>query len=180
MFGLRLPCPQSNRQRPANWPHPPIKRQLSNCQNVGKVFGIAEIAISTENPEGNRQIKAGTFFAHVGRREIDRGLVKRKEKRAVINRRSNTLPRLAYCEIGQANYNHRRRLIGLAAHGSQIDFDVDQIGIDAIDGSALSAEEHGSQNKTDLACHSLAMILLIQKEYRLKVCATGKTKRASR
>ncbi len=85
MFGLRLPCAQSDRQRTAHCPHPTVQRKLADGQNVRQMLSIAEVSVSAENAKSNWQIEACTFLAHVGRRQIDRGLVKRKEESTVVD-----------------------------------------------------------------------------------------------
>src|SRR5438067_3712886 len=100
MLRLRLPGAQSNRQRAANWPHTAIERQLANGKNVRQMLSISEVAIRSENPERNWQIKTGAFFPHIGWRQIDRRLVNRKEKRAVVDGGANSFARFPDGEIG--------------------------------------------------------------------------------
>ena len=108
------------------------------------MLGVAQISICPEDAKRDRQIETCAFFTNVRRRQINRGLVKGKEECAVVDGGPNPLSRLAHGEIRQADNYHGRGSVRLVPHGSQIDFDIDQVGVDSIDGGGLSTKEHGS------------------------------------
>lgn len=64
---------------------------------------LTQISVGTEDAERNRQIETCTFFANVGRRQVNRGLMEREEERAVVNGRANSLARFSHGQVGQAD-----------------------------------------------------------------------------
>jgi hypothetical protein len=108
------------------------------------VLGVAQVAVSPQNAKCYWQIETCAFFTHVRGRQINRSLVKRKEECAVVDGGPNPLARLANGEIRQADNYHGRGSVRLVPHGSQINFNIDQVGVDSIDGGGLGTEEHGS------------------------------------
>ncbi len=90
-----------DRQRAFDRTHASIKRKLADAQNVNQVVRFGEIAVRAENAKRDRQIETRAFFAHVGGREIDRGLLKRKEVAAVLHCGADAFARLAHSGIRQ-------------------------------------------------------------------------------
>src|SRR6266571_8407507 len=106
MFCLRLARSQGDRQSAADRPHPSIKRQLADGKNVSQMFGLTQIAIRAKNTERDWEIEARALLAHVRGREIDRGLMKREEERAVVDGRADAFARFAHGEIRQSDNDY--------------------------------------------------------------------------
>ena len=75
---------------------------------VAGIGAVAEIAVRSEDSERNRKIETGAFFPHIRGRQVDRRLVKWKEKPAVVNGRTNALARLSHGSVRQADNDHRK------------------------------------------------------------------------
>ena len=69
--------------------------------------------------------------------------MKRKEEAAVVDGRADALARFADGRVGQADDGHGRRGVGLIARRRQINLDVDEVCVDAVDGGRLCMKEHG-------------------------------------
>src|ERR1044072_8255897 len=105
MLGLRLARAQSDWQSATNGTDAAVKRKLADGKNIGQMLGFAEIAVSPENAESNRQVKTRAFFAHVRRRPIDCVFLKWKKEGAVINCGANAFTRFAHSQVRQTNNN---------------------------------------------------------------------------
>src|SRR5438105_1444082 len=114
------------------------------------MFGITEIAIGAENAQSNWQVKTRAFLPHIRRREIDGRFVKWKEKGAVVYRGANALARLTHGQVRQSHNCNGCGSICFISYRSQIDFYIDQVGIDSVNCGGLGAKEHG--RCTDLVC----------------------------
>ena len=89
--------------------------------------------------KGHREIERRAFFANIGGREIDGyALTMGKLEAAVAESGLNAFT--AFLD-GVVRQTHDVEV--LHAGGTDIDFDVDEVGVDAVDGSALRFEEHG-------------------------------------
>ena len=109
------------------------------------MFARAEVAVCAEDAERDGQIETRALFAHIGGRKVDRRLVKREEEGAVVDRSPDAFARFAHGEVGQANDGHGRRRVGFATRGRQVNLDVHEVCVNAIDGGGLGAEEHSSE-----------------------------------
>src|ERR1043166_294222 len=110
---------------------------------MNQIVSLSQLAIRAENSERNRQVKTRAFLAHVSRREIDSHLLKRKEVAAVLNGRANAFARFAHGCVRQADNDDRRRgIIAFVTNRRQVYFDVDEIGVYAIDGGRECTKEH--------------------------------------
>src|SRR5581483_2123362 len=78
-----------NRQRALDRAHTAVERKLTDADDVNKTVVLGKIAVGAKDAERDRQVETRTFLAHVGGREIDRGLLKRKEVTAVLHRGPN-------------------------------------------------------------------------------------------
>jgi hypothetical protein len=134
---------QRDGKRPADRPHPAVERQLADGERAGEAFALSEVAVRAEHPERDGQVEARAALAHVRRREVDRRLVEGEEEAAVVDRRADALARLADREVGQADDGHGRRRVRLAARRREVNFDVYEVCVNAVDGGGLRAEEHG-------------------------------------
>lgn len=104
------------------------------------MLGIAEVAVGPEDTQRNRQVEARAFFADIGRRQINRGLVKRKEEGAVIDGGADAFARLTHSEVRQSDNGYGCGCVRLIAHRGQIDFNIYEVSVDAIDCGGLSPE----------------------------------------
>src|ERR1700682_3777970 len=102
------------------------------------------IAIGPEDAERHWQVEPRPLFPHISGRQVNRCLVKRKKEGAVVDSGTNAFARFTHGKVGQTDNGHRSRRIGLVANWCEIDFNIDEVGVDAIDGRGLGAEEHGS------------------------------------
>src|SRR5215217_1257567 len=99
--------------------HATIERKLTDTKNVNQALALSKLAVRAEYSQRDGQIKTRSFFANVSRSEIDRGLlIKWKEVTAVLNRRTNTLARLAHGGIRKTDNRHWRRLVVFTADRS--------------------------------------------------------------
>ena len=95
-----------------------------------------DLAHRAQNPHGHRQIEAGALLAHVGRREIDgHGLIRIAEA-GIDERGFDALTAFAHRRIRHPDHNEVARRAGRV----HVDFDVDQVRVDAIDGGAAGFE----------------------------------------
>src|ERR1019366_9252309 len=82
--------------------HASVERKLADKQRVGDLL-LVQTAICAENAERHGQVKAGTFLANVGRRQIDRDLGGWNIVAAVFQCRADPVAAFADGSIGQAN-----------------------------------------------------------------------------
>src|SRR6185503_2192968 len=96
------------------------------------MLSISQIAVRPQNSQRNGQVEACAFFADVGRRQVNRRLVKRKKEGAVINGGTNSFARLANGRIRETNDGYRRWIVRLASRGREVDLDIDQISVNPV------------------------------------------------
>jgi len=87
----------------------------------------------TDDTKRHREIEAGAFFADVGRSEIDRDVRGGDVVTAVAECGADTVAAFAHGRVGQAD---GVELIFGGLDAGYVDFDFDDVGIDAIDGGA--------------------------------------------
>lgn len=126
--------PDGDGQRALDRAHATVERKLSDGEHVRQAFEFAEIAVRAEDAERDGEVEARALFAHVGGREVDRRLVEREEEAAVVDGGADALARLANGGIGQTDDGDGRRTIDLVSRGREIDLNIDEIGVDAVDG----------------------------------------------
>src|SRR5690606_4907604 len=88
--------------------HAAVERKFADADRVRDIFRVAEIAVRTQNSESYRQVKACSFFTHIGRSKIYRRFVERKEITAVRYRGADAFARFAYGGVRQSDNNYRR------------------------------------------------------------------------
>ena len=98
-------------------------------------------ARGSENPQRDGQVKPGALLLHVRRSKIYSDILKGKVEAAVLDRRFDALAAFAYRRIRQA-YGHE-----VTVAGRDVDFHVDEIGIDAKDSGTKGFEEHESRQQ---------------------------------
>jgi hypothetical protein len=99
-----------------------------------------ESTVSSQDGDSDRQVEAGAFLFEVGGREIDGDAGGRELEPGVAHGGADAVARLADGGVRQA---YGRELLLLGFDTGEVDLDVDQIGIDAVDGGTASFEEHG-------------------------------------
>ena len=87
----------------------------------------------TDDTKRHREIEAGAFCADVGRSEIDRDVRGGDVVTAVAECGADTVAAFAHGRVGQAD---GVELIFGGLDAGYVDFDFDDVGIDAIDGGA--------------------------------------------
>jgi len=126
-----------DRKRAAHRTDSPVERELAD-QNM-PVEGLYS-PHGAEDAERHGQIESAPFLANIGWRQIDRNLLPGIDKPGVDEGALDTLAALAYGRIGHAHHN---RIARIAAR-EHIHFDVDQMGVNAVNGGAAGLEErHG-------------------------------------
>lgn len=120
-------------ERPANGPHRSIERQFAGDNMLVE---RAHQPHRAQDAERYRKIEPAALLAHAGRRQVDGdGLIGITETR-VEHGRLDALAAFAHRDIG---HSHHAR-IGRAAKSVQIDLDLDQMRVDAVNGSRAGFE----------------------------------------
>jgi len=117
------------RQRPAHRANRAVERQFPDQHVLVQALHRAHRA---QDPQRHRQVEAGPFLAHVGRRQVDGELFVRIPEARIDQRALDPLAALAHGGVGHADHHGIARV----ARRKHVDFDIDQVSIDAIDGSA--------------------------------------------
>ena len=100
-FHFRPTSLDRDRQSATHSAHASVERKLAHKQRVGDLLFI-QTAISAEDAERHGQVEAGTFFADVGRRQIDGDLGGWNIVAAIFQRRAYPVAAFADGRIGQA------------------------------------------------------------------------------
>ena len=103
---------------------------------------MVETAVSAENAERHRQIEAGAFLPDVGRREVNGDVGGRNVVAAILQSRANALAALPHRGIGQADGGE---VVLVGFYRRNIDFNLNQVRVDAIDGGAKCLVEHARE-----------------------------------
>ena len=137
-----IPDRDRDRQCSTHRPHPTIERQLAHAERPSEIIEVSDLTARTENPEGDRKIETRSFLLEVGRCEIDRGLLNRKEVTAVDDCRADPLPRLPHGGVGKSDDDDGRSLLVLRTEGLEMHFDVDYQCVYSIYRSGLREKKH--------------------------------------
>jgi len=113
--------------RSTNGPQLPIQRELSETER-GDVH--VQLPARAEDPEGDRELEAGTFLATLGRREIHRDSTERKLESGVPHRGAHALPRFLHRGVGEPDHDQGRQAV------RDVDLDGDERGLEAPKGAA--------------------------------------------
>src|SRR5205085_7749669 len=132
-------------ERAAYRAHAPVEREFADRERVGQVFRFAEVAVRAEYAERDGEVEARALFANVCGREVDGRLVEREEEGAVVDGGAYALARLAHGEVWQADDCDGRGRVGLAARGRQVNFGVNEVCVNAVNGCGLCEEKHGRE-----------------------------------
>ncbi len=129
---------ERRRERAADRPNTSIKRQLTEEHALVKLFA-EKMAHASDESKSHREIERRAFLANVGGRQIDGdALPVREFEAAVAKGRLDALAAFLDGIVRQAD-----DVEILHAGRTHVDFDLDEVGVDAVDRSALRFEEHG-------------------------------------
>ena len=115
-----------------------VEAELADQDEVGDVFD-GESAVGSEDADGDGEIEAGAFFLEVGGGEVDGDAGGREIEAGVLDGGADAVARLADGGVGEAD-GGEGFLIELDA--GEVDFYVDDVGVDAVDSGAAGFEEH--------------------------------------
>ena len=127
-----------DRQGATHAAHAAVEREFSDEQAV-RHFLLGEAAVGSDDAEGHGQVESGAFLLDVGGGEIDGDVRGRDVVAAVLQRGADAVAALAHGGVGQAD---RVEVVLIALDAGAVDFDLDNVGIDAVDGGAESFVEH--------------------------------------
>ena len=114
-----------------------VQRQFAHHDKITKLIGLHLFA-RREHPDGDGQVETRPLFFDVGRSEIDRGAAKSEIKPGIDQRRHYPVPGFLHRGVGKADDNDDR----VSVPG--IDFDLNGISFDAVDGGGTSLGQHSS------------------------------------
>ena len=106
----------------------------------GPKSSIAQRSVSTQDADRDGQVEAGALLLQIGGREIDGDEGGRNQVAGVFDGRAHPVAAFADGRVRKAD---GVEVVLIADYAAQIDFDVDQTGVDAVDGGAEGLEEHG-------------------------------------
>jgi hypothetical protein len=121
-------------QRAAHGAYGAIERKLADEDVL--VQGLHR-AHGAQDADGHGQIEAGAFLAHVGRGQVDGDAFVGVAEAGIDERALDALAAFADGDVGHADHYGVPRVAGR----EHVDFDIDQVSIDAIDRSAAGLEE---------------------------------------
>ena len=119
--------------------HAAVEAELADQEKAAEVVR-AQRAIGAEDADGDGQVEAGAFFLEIGGREVDGDEGGRDVEAGVLDGGADAVAAFAHGGVGQAD---GVEVIFIGDHAAIVDFDVDEVGVDAVDGGAESFEEHG-------------------------------------
>src|SRR5579863_4912297 len=115
-----------------------VQREFTDKKAVGDFF-LGQAAVGTDDAEGHGQVESGTFFLDVSGGEIDGDLRGWDVVAAIFQRGADAVTALPDGGVGQAD-GVEMVLVGLDA--GAVDLDLNDVGVDAVDGGAESLIEH--------------------------------------
>ncbi len=127
-----------NGESAADAAHAAVEGEFSDKNAVGNIF-LGETAIGSDNAEGHGKVESGTFFLDVGGSEVDGDMRGRDVVAAVFQRGADAVAALADGGVGQAD---RVEVVLIALDAGAVHLDLDDVGIDAVNGGAESFVEH--------------------------------------
>jgi len=127
-----------NGEGTADATHTAVKRELSDEKAI-RHFLLGEAAVGSNDAERHGQVESQTFFLDVGGGEVDGDMRGRDVVPAVFQRGADAVTALAHGGVGQAN---GVEVVLIALDAGAVDFHLNDVGIDAVDGGAESFVEH--------------------------------------
>ncbi len=123
-----------------------VEREFADEEAVGHFF-LGEAAVGSDDAEGHGQIESGAFFLDVGGGEVDGDVGGRNVVAAVLERGADAVAAFADGGVGQAD---GVEVVLIALDAGAVDFDLNDVGVDAVDGGAESFIEHGRKPRLRL------------------------------
>ena len=102
-------------------------------------FLLGEAAVGSDDAEGHGEVESRAFFFDVGRGEVDGDMRGRDVVAAVFQRGADAVAALADSGVWQAD---GVEVVLIALDAGAVDLDLDDVGIDAVNGGAESFVEH--------------------------------------
>src|ERR1035441_5722884 len=118
--------------------HTAVEGEFANEKAVGH-FLLGEAAISADDAEGHGKVESRAFFFDVSRGEVDGDVRGGNVVAAVFQRGADAVAALADGGVGQAD---RVEVVLIALDAGAVHLDLDDVGIDAVNGGAESFVEH--------------------------------------
>ena len=125
-----------------NAAHAAVERKFSDEKAVGHFF-FGEAAVGSDDAKSHGQVESGAFFLDVGGSEVDGDVRGRDVVAAVLQRGADAVAAFAHGGIGQAD---GVEVVLIALDAGAVDFDLNDVGVDAVDGGAESFVKHGEKN----------------------------------
>ena len=132
-------CGNGDGQHAADGAEGAIESELADEDEVADVFD-GEAAVGTDDADGDGEVEAGAFLFEVGGGEVDGDTRGGKIEAGILDSGSDAVAGFADGGVGEANGGEGGVVAGLNA--GEVDFDVDEVGINAVDCGAAGLEEH--------------------------------------
>jgi len=129
---------ERNGERATNAAHTAVKRELSDEKTVRDIL-LCEAAVGSDDAQGHGQVEPGTFLLDVGGGEVDGDLRGRNVVAAVLQSGADAVAAFAHSGVGQAD---GVEVILVALDAGAVDFHLNNVGVDAVDGGAESLIKH--------------------------------------
>jgi len=129
---------RGDRERPSHRRQGSVERKLTDEHTAGDLFRAQKLR-SVKNAQCDREIEARAFLLHIGGREVDRDVARRKPEAAVVKRGANTRIRFAHRRVGKS-YQSEAGLRRLRC----VDLDGDAYRVNSVSRGAPYFREHGT------------------------------------
>ena len=116
-----------------------VESQLAHHEELADVGDLR--AVCAEDPERDGKIESAAFLLNIGRGEVDGDVRGRNQVAGIPDRRANAVAAFAHGRVGQTD---SVKVVLIGDHAAVIDFYVDEVGVDAIDGRTEGFEKHES------------------------------------
>ncbi len=139
MRAIFLPRASMAMGRAPRTPRTPPSSESSPTKRQSRHFFFGEAAIGSDDAESHGQVESGAFFFDVGRGEVDGDVRGGNVIAAVLQRGADAVAALAHRGVGQAD---GVEVVLIALDAGAVDFHLNDVGVDAVDGGAESFIEH--------------------------------------
>src|ERR1700756_3595156 len=129
---------EGNGEGTSNAAYTAVEREFSDKKAI-RHFLPGETAIGTDDAERHGQVEPGTFFLDVGRGKVDSDVGGRNVVAAVFQRGADAVASFAHSCVGQAD---GVEVVLIALDARAVDFYLNNVGIDAVDGGAQRLVKH--------------------------------------
>ncbi len=128
-------------------PRTPPSSDSSPTKRQSPISFLVKSPIRADDAECHGQVESGTFFLDVGGREIDGDVRGGNVVAAVLEGCADPVAALAHSGVGKAD---SVEVVLIALDAGAVDFHLNNVGVDAVDGGAESLIEHGALAKSPL------------------------------